>query len=140
VTDAIRVRDVLYRCLTSGTDDAACASSVADWQRLGVAINRARARTVLSPGSAPGSPARWVSDHPCGEAVTVDGLCRRAVQAVLLAAGDLVTSDRLGDVAACPGVGCGWLFTDPRRRRRWCSMAVCGNRAKARRHARQLNS
>ena len=31
--------------------------------------------------------------------------------------------------------GCGWLFADPRLRRRWCDMAVCGNRAKARRHA-----
>ena len=34
-----------------------------------------------------------------------------------------------------PRVGCGWLFADRRRRRRWCSMAACGNRAKARRYA-----
>jgi predicted RNA-binding Zn ribbon-like protein len=38
-------------------------------------------------------------------------------------------------VRACPGAGCGWLFYDPRGRRRWCVMAVCGNRAKAARHA-----
>jgi predicted RNA-binding Zn ribbon-like protein len=38
-------------------------------------------------------------------------------------------------VGRCPGRGCGWLFTDPTGRRRWCSMAVCGNREKARRHA-----
>jgi hypothetical protein len=25
--------------------------------------------------------------------------------------------------------GCGWLFTNPTGRRRWCSMAICGNRA-----------
>ena len=31
---------------------------------------------------------------------------------------------------------CSWLFLDPSptRRRRWCSMATCGNRAKAARH------
>ena len=40
-------------------------------------------------------------------------------------------------VGRCPGRGCGWLFTDPTGRRRWCSMAVCGNREKARRHARR---
>ena len=41
-------------------------------------------------------------------------------------------------VGRCPGRGCGWLFADPTGRRRWCSMAVCGNRAKARRHAQRL--
>lgn len=38
-------------------------------------------------------------------------------------------------VGRCPGRVCGWLFADQRGRRRWCSMATCGNRAKARRHA-----
>jgi predicted RNA-binding Zn ribbon-like protein len=40
-------------------------------------------------------------------------------------------------VGRCPGHGCGWLFTGGRGRRRWCSMAVCGNRAKVRRHAQR---
>jgi predicted RNA-binding Zn ribbon-like protein len=37
---------------------------------------------------------------------------------------------------ACAGDDCGWLFLDASKagRRRWCSMADCGNRAKARRH------
>lgn len=36
----------------------------------------------------------------------------------------------------CPGDDCGWLFVDEtgNGRRRWCSMASCGNRTKARRH------
>ena len=36
---------------------------------------------------------------------------------------------------ACADLECGWLFLDrsQARRRRWCSMAECGNRAKARR-------
>jgi hypothetical protein len=36
----------------------------------------------------------------------------------------------------CPSDDCGWLFVDEtgNARRRWCSMASCGNRSKARRH------
>jgi predicted RNA-binding Zn ribbon-like protein len=50
-------------------------------------------------------------------------------------AGELLTSPALHRVRACAGVGCGWLFLDPSGRRRWCIMAVCGNREKARRFA-----
>lgn len=37
----------------------------------------------------------------------------------------------------CPNHECGWVFWDATRSRtrRWCSMRVCGNRAKARAHA-----
>jgi predicted RNA-binding Zn ribbon-like protein len=50
-------------------------------------------------------------------------------------AGELLTSPALRRVRACPGTGCGWLFLDPTGRRRWCVMAACGNREKARRFA-----
>ena len=40
-------------------------------------------------------------------------------------------------VGACPGRDCGWLFIDQTGRRRWCRMEWCGNRAKARTHARR---
>jgi predicted RNA-binding Zn ribbon-like protein len=33
----------------------------------------------------------------------------------------------------CPGNNCGWLFLDGSGRRQWCSMEVCGSRAKMRR-------
>ena len=40
---------------------------------------------------------------------------------------------------ACPGDGCGWVFYDQSRNQtgRWCSMSVCGGRAKARAHYRR---
>lgn len=38
-------------------------------------------------------------------------------------------------IRSCADESCGWLFLDPSGRRRWCEMAVCGNRAKARRYA-----
>lgn len=53
--------------------------------------------------------------------------------AELLAAGDLAA------VRECAHPPCRWLFLDRSRNksRRWCDMAVCGNRAKARRHYRR---
>jgi predicted RNA-binding Zn ribbon-like protein len=44
----------------------------------------------------------------------------------------LVSEEDFADVKACEGHVCSLLFLDktPRRARRWCSMAICGNRAK----------
>jgi len=51
----------------------------------------------------------------------------------------LFTSDRWTTIRMCEAHGCGWVFFDSRKgpHRRWCSMAVCGNREKVRRHARR---
>jgi predicted RNA-binding Zn ribbon-like protein len=52
------------------------------------------------------------------------------------AAADLLTGESAAPVRECGGAACTWLFLDHSRgrSRRWCSMASCGNRAKARRH------
>jgi predicted RNA-binding Zn ribbon-like protein len=44
----------------------------------------------------------------------------------------LVSDEDFSNVKACEGAGCTLLFVDRTRgaRRRWCSMAVCGNRGK----------
>ena len=49
---------------------------------------------------------------------------------------ELLTSSDVRRVRVCSGDGCGWLFLDSSRthRRRWCNMAICGNRAKAKRN------
>jgi predicted RNA-binding Zn ribbon-like protein len=70
---------------------------------------------------------------------------RNVLRLPLLAVADaaatlLAEPGRASAVHACPGRGCGWLFLDPKGRRRWCSMAVCGNRAKARKHAARRDS
>lgn len=53
---------------------------------------------------------------------------------VLSAATALLTSEALPAIRQCEDAGCGWLFLDRSnaRKRRWCSMADCGNRNKAR--------
>lgn len=62
----------------------------------------------------------------------------RLLAPILLDAVLLLEQPQNGRVRECDGSGCGWLFMDrsPAQRRRWCSMADCGNRAKARRHYR----
>ena len=57
-------------------------------------------------------------------------------------ASDLLTSTDLDRVRECSGDTCSWLFLDRSRNRsrRWCDMADCGNRAKARRHYSRLKA
>lgn len=45
-------------------------------------------------------------------------------------------SPKAARIGVCEGSNCGWLFFDESRgkRRRWCDMNDCGNRAKARRY------
>src|SRR5262249_31940750 len=51
-----------------------------------------------------------------------------------LAASALITDPASAHICQCEK--CSWLFLDTSasKRRRWCSMAVCGNRAKGQRH------
>jgi predicted RNA-binding Zn ribbon-like protein len=59
---------------------------------------------------------------------------------VLLAiAGHAMIDGGWGRLKACPGDHCGWVFYDHSRNNsgRWCSMAVCGGRTKARAHYRR---
>jgi predicted RNA-binding Zn ribbon-like protein len=55
---------------------------------------------------------------------------------VAKAAADLLTAAELETLRWCEAPDCEWLFLDNSRNRsrRWCDMASCGNRAKARRH------
>ena len=121
VDRAVALRDALYAVLTG-------AARPRDWSLLNDEVRLAVAASHLAPTDA-GRPATWVLAPP--RAVTVE----LPLLAVAHAAVDLLTSPAGVTVAACPGRGCGWLFTDPRQRRRWCSMAWCGNRSKVRRHA-----
>jgi predicted RNA-binding Zn ribbon-like protein len=59
---------------------------------------------------------------------------RRVLWAVADSAVELLRHGPLDRVGECPS--CGWLFLDTSRngRRRWCSMAMCGNRVKSARH------
>jgi predicted RNA-binding Zn ribbon-like protein len=87
-------------------------------------VERAAAKAFLEPASFGRGP-RW----------SVGGSLERPLLVVAWSAADLLTNADLAAIHACPGAGCGWMFLDPRGRRRWCSMQWCGNRSKVRAHA-----
>jgi predicted RNA-binding Zn ribbon-like protein len=64
----------------------------------------------------------------------------RTADSLLLPIGEalakFVCETDFADVKACEGHGCTLMFADRTRRRarRWCSMAICGNRAKQAAH------
>jgi predicted RNA-binding Zn ribbon-like protein len=126
---ALALREALYRCALGGAEPA-------DWELVSREAALARRNALLVPGE-PGAPATWRLRLP---ATVPAAAPAAALAAVAIAAEDLLTSSLAAFVAACPGEGCGWLFADRRRRRRWCSMAACGNRAKARRYAERHGS
>lgn len=121
---ALRLRDALFRLFSERVD---CANVSGDAVRvLDSELALAARRWRLSDD---GSVVRW--RWPADDPALV--LARVAV-----ASAELLTSDPPMLVRRCAGAewGCGWLFVDRSRgaRRRWCSMEVCGNRAKARAH------
>ena len=118
VSRTIAYREALYDVLVgSGTDSA--------WAVLAVESANAAAAVRLQPGV----PATWPLPKSVGLALPLLSVVREA--------DSLLGSPGTRSVRACPMPDCGWLFSDPRGRRRWCSMALCGNRAKARRFARR---
>ena len=70
----------------------------------------------------------------------------RSPEALLLPIGEalarFVCEEDLANVKACRGHSCTLVFADRTRRRarRWCSMAVCGNRAKQAAHRKRLKN
>jgi predicted RNA-binding Zn ribbon-like protein len=70
----------------------------------------------------------------------------RAPESVLLPIAEslarFVCDENFADVKSCEGENCTLMFADHTRgrQRRWCSMAVCGNRAKQAAHRNRLRS
>jgi predicted RNA-binding Zn ribbon-like protein len=75
------------------------------------------------------------------EFVAREGGLEWLLAAVARSAADIVAEGAEARLRVCANAGCGLFFYDASRthRRRWCSMAVCGNRSKvaafARKHA-----
>lgn len=112
VDRALAIRADLYALFTGVAAKSARA-------RVAAAVQSARGRQVLDLDEP---SAVWRLDRPERLADALDAL--------LIASGELLTGGEAGRVVACPGRHCGWLFVNASGRRRWCQMAVCGNRAK----------
>lgn len=99
-------------------------------------------RDALRDRALCGSTTRRLPAVPLRVDLGADGKLRlvptgdenTAIAAVLAAALQLDHEGRLDRVKICPADDCRWAFYDRSRNssRQWCSMAVCGNRAKTR--------
>jgi predicted RNA-binding Zn ribbon-like protein len=127
---AIALREALYRVFSATahgrTPDEADVATVNDaippaFQHLQLARHNARFDWT------------WA-----GPADALD----RMLWPVVRSAAQLLTADALARVRECANDPCGWLFLDTskNRSRRWCSMADCGNRVKARRHYQRVRA
>lgn len=93
-----------------------------DWDRVAADARAAEGSLVLDLREGRGA---WRFTDRVGLAMPRLAIARSA--------SGLLTSSEIEGVRQCPGRGCGWLFLDRAGRRRWCTMAVCGNRAKVHR-------
>jgi predicted RNA-binding Zn ribbon-like protein len=117
---ALRVRAAL-RALASGEEDAAAGALT----------------TLAEAGRGAAVEVRFSSaDGPAFEA---DGTPASAVGLMLAITAQAMRDGSWERLKICPGRDCGWAFYDHSRNGsgRWCSMAICGGREKARTHYRR---
>lgn len=118
---AIALREAIYRLVTSVDGGEV---SAADLEVLNREAAEAGRQLRITPGRE-GFTWGW-------ECTELD----RVIWPVARDAAELLVSSELARVGGCAGESCDWLYLDTSRNRsrRWCTMADCGNRAKARRH------
>jgi len=121
---AIEIRETLYRIFSG----LACNREprAEDIQALNSELRRALRQLEVR---AQDGAFDWVWAGP------VDAF-DRPLWPVIRSAAELLASADVGSIRECASETCSWLFVDRSRtrRRRWCDMSTCGNRAKARRH------
>jgi predicted RNA-binding Zn ribbon-like protein len=124
LAQALALREAIYRIFHA----VACGTALpdSDLAALNAALAAAPSRRRLA--AAPAGYGWQVRSAAISAPVLL--------APVLWSAGDLLASDRGQRVRQCANEECLWLFLDESKAgtRRWCDMASCGNRAKARRH------
>lgn len=124
--DARALRDAVHAlasALAEGADAPAASLDV-----LRVAAGRATLSGRLARTADGRFAWRWSREAPAPNSL---------LGPVALSAVDVLRQADPRRIKRCPGEGCGWVFLDETKNmsRRWCEMAVCGNRHKARRFA-----
>jgi predicted RNA-binding Zn ribbon-like protein len=122
---AIELRELIYRVCEALMSGKRLAESDVKLLNRFVSrfLNRAEFRWT-SDGLT------WKSQRPAPDLMAM-------LEAIVRAATQLFTSESAGKISQCQDDrGCGFVFLDKSRskKRQWCSMSDCGNRAKVRRH------
>ncbi|MGN6517977.1 MAG: CGNR zinc finger domain-containing protein, partial [Dokdonella sp.] len=119
---ARELRDLLQRVFAARAHGRAPTPADLD------AFNREAAVALAHRQLEPGAHWHWRWDD--------DDALERPLWQVLASAVELLQHGEPVRLKQCPAPdGCGWLFHDASKNqtRRWCSMRMCGNGAKARR-------
>lgn len=121
--DAIEIREVIYRLLHSVASSS--VPSTDDLRRLNNALRDAAPRALLER-----------TDGAYGWRIEAKPTAPGILAPVLWSAADVLVGPDSARVRECANHRCLWLFLDDSKNgsRRWCSMQMCGNRAKAQRH------
>jgi len=125
LVEARELREAIDLCLQAAlAREAAPRSAVA---QIDGWLAHAAVRPRLSIGDS-GAPR--LGEHRTGDAP------RAALAEIALDAARMLGTDEAQRIRVCASETCSARFYDrsPAARRRWCSMAACGNEAKARRH------
>ena len=129
-SSALETREALFRIFRSIATDETPGDS--DLETLNAVLVQGLAKARLARD---GEAYRWswAGDCSCLE---------RPLWQIAHSAADLLASDRLDRIRLCGSDTCEWLFLDESRNRsrRWCDMATCGNREKARRHYEKVKA
>ena len=122
--EAIAVREVLFHVFHALATGAPMPE--ADFAALRGALAQAPVRRLLAHAKG-GYGWRLAPPEPTAPALLAP---------VLWSAADLMVAGERQRIRQCANDKCLWLFLDQSKNgtRRWCDMASCGNRAKARRH------
>jgi len=123
---AVQLREALYRVFVAAMESEEPAGN--DLAIIDEELGAALAHLRIAPDGAPDGPWRWRFEG--------EEQLGRVLWPLARDAADLLSSDELARLGQCSGEDCTWLFVDRSRNhsRRWCDMAVCGNRSKARRY------
>ena len=125
---AVALREALYRIFTGLAGGR--APGAADLEVLNGSLPDALVRLRLAAG-AEGVAWAWQGDRQALD---------RLLWPVARDAAVFLTSTDVSRLRSCANPHCRWVFYDGTRSgtRRWCTMAVCGNRAKLRRFRQRL--
>ena len=140
LVDRVReMRELLHRMFARVADGQ--PPDAADLEALEGSLAASAQKLALATDSDRGISWQW--DYRGRAPLTnvtpedlVPAATARIVGAIARSAADLLTCGELERVKVCDAHDCGWFFVDVSRNRsrRWCDMAGCGNRDKARRY------
>ncbi len=136
---AVSLREALRGVLSWHVTAGGARHDTASPDRADGPVSSAAAAAELRNAAAPlrirleVSEGGQVAAAPDGSGVTAD------LAQILLIAGEAATAGTWGRLKVCSAGDCQWAFYDrsPTRTGCWCSMRVCGSRAKSRAYRRR---